>query len=60
MQTWIIYAILSMIFVGVTAALAKYGSQNISADFGLGIRTAIIFLIITIVNLAGAMYNLTI
>jgi bacterial/archaeal transporter family protein len=43
MQTWVIYAVLSMIFAGVTAVLPKYGLQNISADFGLGIRTAIIF-----------------
>ena len=48
MQTWILYAILSMIFAGLTSVLAKYGLQNISADFGLGIRTTIIFIIITL------------
>lgn len=52
-----IYAVLSMIFAGVTAVLAKYGLQNISADFGLGIRTAIIFTIITIMNVVGARYK---
>lgn len=57
MQTWIIYAILSMIFAGLTSVLAKYGLQNISADFGLGIRTTIIFLIITAINLVGAKYR---
>ena len=57
MQTWIIYAILSMIFAGVTSVLAKYGLQNISADFGLGVRTTIIFLIITAINLVGAKYK---
>jgi bacterial/archaeal transporter family protein len=57
MQTWIIYAILAMIFAGVTSVLAKYGLQNISADFGLGIRTAIIFVIITIMNVVGARYK---
>ena len=57
MQTWILYAILSMIFAGVTAVLAKYGLQNISADFGLGISTVIIFVIITIINIAGAKYR---
>lgn len=57
MQTWIIYAVLSMIFAGVTAVLAKYGLQNISADFGLGIRTTVIFVIITAINLVGAKYK---
>ena len=57
MQIWMIYAVLSMIFAGVTAVLAKYGLQNISADFGLGIRTAIIFVIITFLNVVGAKYK---
>ena len=57
MQTWILYAILSMIFAGLTSVLAKYGLQNISADFGLGIRTTIIFVIITAINLVGAKYK---
>ena len=46
-----------MIFAGLTSVLAKYGLQNISADFGLGIRTTIIFLIITAINLVGAKYR---
>ena len=57
MQTWILYAILSMIFAGLTSVLAKYGLQNISADFGLGIRTTIIFIIITLINLVGTKYK---
>ena len=57
MQIWMIYAVLAMIFAGVTAVLAKYGLQNISADFGLGIRTTIIFVIITIMNIVGARYK---
>ena len=54
MQTWIVYAILSMIFAGVTSVLAKYGLQNISADFGLGVRTTVIFVIIAAINVTGA------
>lgn len=46
-----------MIFAGLTSVLAKYGLQNISADFGLGIRTSIIFLIITAINLVGTKYK---
>lgn len=57
MQIWMLYALLSMVFAGVTAVLAKYGLQNISADFGLGIRTAIIFAIITTMNIVGARYK---
>ncbi|QLH33444.1 MAG: EamA family transporter [Cyclobacteriaceae bacterium] len=57
MQTWIIYAILAMIFAGLTSVLAKYGLQNISADFGLGIRTTVIFVIIAVINLFGEKYK---
>lgn len=57
MQTWVFYAILSMIFAGLTSVLAKYGLQNISADFGLGIRTSVIFVIILFVNVVGAKYK---
>jgi len=57
MKTWIIYAILSMVFAGLTSVLAKYGLQNVSADLGLGIRTTIIFIAIIIINVAGARYK---
>lgn len=43
METWIIYALLSMLFAGLTSILAKYGLQNIHPDLGLGIRTTTIF-----------------
>ncbi len=48
METWIIYAILSMVFAGITSVLAKYGLQSINADLGLGIRTTTIFFLIII------------
>jgi transporter family protein len=47
METWIFYAILSMIFAGMTSVLAKFGLQNIHPDLGLGIRTTVIFLLIS-------------
>ena len=47
METWVLYAIISMIFAGLTSVLAKYGLQNINADLGLGIRTTTIFILIT-------------
>ncbi|MBP6795517.1 MAG: EamA family transporter [Saprospiraceae bacterium] len=51
METWIIYAILSMVFAGLTSVLAKYGLQNINPDLGLGIRTTTIFFLIVGFNL---------
>ena len=57
METWILYAILSMIFAGLTSILAKYGLQNVNADLGLGIRTTTIFFIITVINIVGAKYK---
>lgn len=57
MQTWMIYAILSMIFAGVTSVLAKYGLQNISADAGLGVRTFVIFVIIAAITIIGQKYK---
>jgi bacterial/archaeal transporter family protein len=57
MQTWILYAITSMIFAGLTSVLAKYGLKNIHPDFGLGIRTTVIFFIITLINVIGSKYK---
>ncbi|MDE3234315.1 MAG: EamA family transporter [Bacteroidota bacterium] len=57
METWILYAILSMVFAGVTSVLAKYGLHNVSADLGLGIRTTTIFFFITLINIVGAKYK---
>ncbi len=52
-----IYAILSMIFAGITSILAKYGLQNVSADFGLCVRTIVIFAIILTINYAGGRFR---
>ena len=57
MPTWIIYAILSAVFAGVTSILAKYGLENVNPDLGLGIRTATIFFIITTINFIGSKYK---
>ncbi len=43
MESWVIYAIASMFFAGLTSILAKYGLQNVNADLGLGIRTPTLF-----------------
>ena len=48
METWILYALISMVFAGLTSVLAKYGLQNINSDLGLGIRTTTIFILLLI------------
>ncbi len=48
METWILYALISMVFAGLTSVLAKYGLQNINSDLGLGIRTTTIFIILLV------------
>ena len=48
METWVNYAIISMVFAGLTSVLAKYGLQNINSDLGLSIRTTTIFILVTV------------
>jgi transporter family protein len=52
MDPWITYAILSMVFAGITAVLAKFGLQGINADLGVAIRTAAVFILITAFSVA--------
>jgi transporter family protein len=46
MPTWIFYAILSMVFAGLTAVIAKFGLKNVSGDTGLAVRTTVVFLLV--------------
>ncbi len=46
MERWIIYAIISMVFAGLTSVLAKYGMKDLSSDTALAIRTSIVFAIV--------------
>ena len=46
MENWMGYALLSMLFAGLTAVLAKYGLQQVNPDLGLGVRTALIFVLV--------------
>ncbi len=43
MQNWIILALLSMFFAGLTSVIAKFGLKDISADLGLAVRTTVVF-----------------
>ena len=57
METWILYALLSMFFAGVTSIFAKYGLEGINADLGLVIRTSIIFVLVMITGFWGDSFS---
>lgn len=48
MATWLIYALLATLFAGLTSVLAKFGIQNISADLGVALRTAVVLIVVVI------------
>ena len=48
MPTWILYALLSMLFAGVTSVIAKFGLKNVPSDLGLAIRTTMVFVFVWI------------
>ena len=48
MPTWILYAIISMIFAGLTSVIAKFGLKELSSDLGLFVRTCVVFLYVGI------------
>ena len=37
MPTWLLYALLSMLFAGLTSVIAKFGLKNVSGDAGLAV-----------------------
>ena len=43
MEKWVLYALISMVFAGFTAVIAKLGLTGISGDLGLAIRTCFVF-----------------
>jgi bacterial/archaeal transporter family protein len=57
MESWLVFALLSMIFAGVTAIFAKYGLERLDADLGLLIRTTVIFLLVIITALWTKVYK---
>lgn len=48
MPTWIVYALASMFFAGLTSVIAKFGLKNVPSDLGLAIRTTMVFVLIWI------------
>lgn len=47
MEKWKLYAIISMVFAGLTSVIAKFGMKELSSDVALSIRTAVVFAIVT-------------
>lgn len=46
LPNWVMYALLSMLFEGVTSVIAKFGLKNVSGDAGLAVRTTFVFALI--------------
>lgn len=46
MERWKIFAVVSMLFAGVTSVIAKFGMKNLSSDVALSIRTIVVFAIV--------------
>jgi transporter family protein len=43
METWVLYALISMAFAGLTSVLAKFGMGELPSDLALVIRTSVVF-----------------
>lgn len=46
MERWVVYALLSMLFAGITAVVAKPGLNGISGDLGMAVRTCFVFVFV--------------
>jgi bacterial/archaeal transporter family protein len=47
MENWKYFAILSMLFAGITSVIAKLGMKNLSSDVALSVRTFIVFALVS-------------
>lgn len=48
MKNWVVFALISMSFVGLTSVIAKMGLKNVSSDTGLAVRTISVVVVIAI------------
>ncbi|MBS1680464.1 MAG: EamA family transporter [Bacteroidetes bacterium] len=46
MPAWVLYAVLSMLFAGLTAVVAKFGLNHVSGDTAVAVRTSFVFLLV--------------
>lgn len=42
MERWVVFALISMVFAGFTAVIAKHGLTGISGELGLAVRTCFV------------------
>lgn len=48
MKTWVVYAIISMVFAGFTSVIAKMGLNGITGELGITVRTIFVFLFVLV------------
>ena len=53
MPTWLLYALLSMVFAGLTSVVAKFGLSNAPSDAALTVRTSAVFGLVWLNAVAG-------
>jgi bacterial/archaeal transporter family protein len=52
--TWFLWALLSAVFAGITAVLAKVGVEDINSNFATAIRTTVVLVIAWAIALVAA------
>ncbi|MFN5538709.1 MAG: EamA family transporter [Candidatus Melainabacteria bacterium] len=57
MDRWMIYALISALFAGITSVAAKSGLKEIPATLALGIRTSFIFIFISLAVFVSGSLN---
>jgi|SRR6476620_4084628 len=48
MKNWVVFALVSMFFAGLTSVIAKMGLKNVSSDTGLAVRTVSVVLVVAL------------
>ncbi|HLA54956.1 MAG TPA: EamA family transporter [Flavobacterium sp.] len=48
MKNWVVLALISMVFAGLTSVIAKMGLKNVSSDTGLAIRTISVVIVVAL------------
>ncbi len=46
MKQYQLFAIISMLFAGLTSVIAKAGLKNVASDTGIAVRTSFVFILI--------------
>jgi bacterial/archaeal transporter family protein len=46
MEKWVVYALISMVFAGITSVIAKFGMKDMSSDSALAVRTTVVFVFV--------------